>query len=123
TLITIPSPSTILSAASPFSYTHAPRTGIYTLSLHDALPILQEDTMRFATTVEGLGGNLIEAMLTLIAFLPVLVKLSSNERQHGRSEEHTSELQSRGHLVCRLLLEKKKYKCRRSCQLDHSRSL
>src|SRR5690625_6935267 len=28
---------------------------------------------------------------------------------HGRSEEHTSELQSRGHLVCRLLLEKKKY--------------
>ena len=39
---------------------------------------VQEDTMRFATTVEGLGGNLIEAMLTLIAFLPVLVKLSSN---------------------------------------------
>src|SRR5207253_6471583 len=30
--------------------------------------------------------------------------------QHGRSEEHTSELQSRGHLVCRLLLEKKKEK-------------
>jgi peptide/bleomycin uptake transporter len=39
---------------------------------------VQEDTMRFATTVEGLGVNLIEAMLTLIAFLPVLVKLSSN---------------------------------------------
>jgi peptide/bleomycin uptake transporter len=39
---------------------------------------VQEDTMRFATTVESLGGNLIEAMLTLIAFLPVLVKLSSN---------------------------------------------
>src|SRR5437660_6811908 len=32
----------------------------------------------------------------------------STERQYGRSEEHTSELQSRGHLVCRLLLEKKK---------------
>src|SRR5437870_7078169 len=30
------------------------------------------------------------------------------ERRHQRSEEHTSELQSRGHLVCRLLLEKKK---------------
>src|SRR5690625_6807872 len=30
------------------------------------------------------------------------------EGNHGRSEEHTSELQSRGHLVCRLLLEKKK---------------
>src|SRR5437660_7531629 len=33
---------------------------------------------------------------------------------HGRSEEHTSELQSRGHLVCRLLLEKKKTERRRS---------
>src|SRR5690625_5387037 len=31
-----------------------------------------------------------------------------SQRQHCRSEEHTSELQSRGHLVCRLLLEKKK---------------
>ena len=39
---------------------------------------VQEDTMRFATTVEGLGGNLISALLTLIAFLPVLVKLSAN---------------------------------------------
>jgi peptide/bleomycin uptake transporter len=39
---------------------------------------VQEDTMRFATTVEGLGCNLISALLTLIAFLPVLVKLSAN---------------------------------------------
>jgi len=39
---------------------------------------VQEDTMRFASTVEGLGVNLIDAVLTLIAFLPVLVKLSSN---------------------------------------------
>ena len=39
---------------------------------------VQEDTMRFATTVEGLGVNLIDAVLTLVAFLPVLVKLSSN---------------------------------------------
>jgi peptide/bleomycin uptake transporter len=39
---------------------------------------VQEDTMRFATTVEGLGVNLIEAVMTLLAFLPVLVKLSSN---------------------------------------------
>src|SRR5690625_5712912 len=41
-----------------------------------------------------------------------------NVRQPGRSEEHTSELQSRGHLVCRLLLEKKKQII---CQLHHSR--
>jgi peptide/bleomycin uptake transporter len=39
---------------------------------------VQEDTMRFATTVEGLGVNLISAVLTLLAFLPVLMKLSSN---------------------------------------------
>src|SRR2546422_5815394 len=36
------------------------------------------------------------------------------ERDHGRSEEHTSELQSRLHLVCRLLLEKKKKKTERT---------
>jgi peptide/bleomycin uptake transporter len=39
---------------------------------------VQEDTMRFATTMEGLGVNLISAVLTLLAFLPVLLKLSSN---------------------------------------------
>jgi peptide/bleomycin uptake transporter len=39
---------------------------------------VQEDTMRFATTMESLGVNLISAVLTLLAFLPVLVKLSSN---------------------------------------------
>jgi peptide/bleomycin uptake transporter len=39
---------------------------------------VQEDTMRFATTVESLGVNLVSAVLTLIAFLPVLVKLSGN---------------------------------------------
>jgi peptide/bleomycin uptake transporter len=38
---------------------------------------VQEDTMRFATTVEGLGVNLISAVLTLLAFLPVLLRLSS----------------------------------------------
>jgi peptide/bleomycin uptake transporter len=39
---------------------------------------VQEDTMRFATTMESLGVNLISAVLTLLAFLPVLVRLSSN---------------------------------------------
>src|SRR6202012_5156040 len=37
---------------------------------------VQDDTMRFATTTEGLGVNLISAVLTLIAFLPVLLRLS-----------------------------------------------
>jgi peptide/bleomycin uptake transporter len=39
---------------------------------------VQEDAMRFATTMEGLGVNLISAVLTLLAFLPALVKLSAN---------------------------------------------
>jgi peptide/bleomycin uptake transporter len=39
---------------------------------------VQEDTMRFATTMEGLGVNLVRAVLTLIAFLPLLVTLSGN---------------------------------------------
>src|SRR5437660_10125077 len=39
---------------------------------------------------------------------PGLQRRSRRPRRGGRSEEHTSELQSRGHLVCRLLLEKKK---------------
>lgn len=39
---------------------------------------VQEDTMRFVSTMEALGGNLISAVMTLIAFLPVLVRLSSN---------------------------------------------
>src|SRR2546421_7043683 len=39
---------------------------------------VQEDSMRFATSMEGLGVNLIDAIMTLIAFLPVLVRLSSN---------------------------------------------
>lgn len=39
---------------------------------------VQEDTMRFATITEGLGVNLISAILTLIAFLPVLLKLSAD---------------------------------------------
>ena len=38
---------------------------------------VQEDTMRFATSMEGLGVNLVDAIMTLIAFLPVLVRLSS----------------------------------------------
>src|SRR5690625_5467590 len=64
-----------------------------TLSLHDALPIYaiaQQLPDLLHQRGGGLGG----------LFLLVLLRL--------RSEEHTSELQSRGHLVCRLLLEKKK---------------
>src|SRR5687768_17870537 len=75
-------------------------TGIYTLSLHDALPISPldlDDDRRPHPAVEVLG--------------PAETKPGPLRRidvAGARSEEHTSELQSRLHLVCRLLLEKKK---------------
>src|SRR5207253_10440367 len=97
-----------------FSYNTTAPTEIYTLSLHDALPICRE-------CVHG----------ALFVFLHVLLVSERQALHHDeqclqraddaaglgahqfgalRSEEHTSELQSRGHLVCRLLLEKKKKK-------------
>src|SRR5579884_1977288 len=64
-------------------------TEIYTLSLHDALPISHATPLRRLGAPSGRTAHL--------APRPT--------RPPGRSEEHTSELQSRGHLVCRLLLE------------------
>src|SRR5215216_8054817 len=66
-----------------FFFNDTATTEIYTLSLHDALPICG-----------AVGG------------LPLVPQ--HHLPQHPRSEEHTSELQSPDHLVCRLLLEKKK---------------
>src|SRR5437773_4658612 len=88
-----------------FVFFHAAATtAIYTLSLHDALPIFAEelDPQRFAagcredvdqTTADGELAALLDPLDGLVA--------------RERSEEHTSELQSHHDLVCRLLLEKK----------------
>src|SRR5205809_6993076 len=73
---------------------YTPTTQIYTLSLHDALPI-SGSVSSAAGTVRGGGGSR---------------RNSGCRSRKSRSEEHTSELQSRLHLVCRLLLEKKKTK-------------
>src|SRR5690349_22930709 len=74
-------------------------TEIYTLSLHDALPISADR--------EAAGPSLVP-MTTLTTLLAALAGFLSALAQLLRSEEHTSELQSRRDLVCRLLLEKKK---------------
>src|SRR2546429_8460800 len=74
-----------------FFFNDTATTEIYTLSLHDALPICQDQQKKVGNLSGGERGRLHLAK-TLIQ----------------RSEEHTSELQSRLHLVCRLLLEKKK---------------
>src|SRR5436309_14304137 len=76
-----------------FFFNDTATTEIYTLSLHDALPISQRSGFRM-----GSRGP--------ISWLSSRSATSSSVR----SEEHTSELQSRENLVCRLLLEKKKKK-------------
>jgi peptide/bleomycin uptake transporter len=62
------------TAMNDFYVAHWPRLR----TIEGASQRVQEDTMRFASTMEGLGVNLISAVLTLLAFLPVLVRLSSN---------------------------------------------
>src|SRR5687768_17903036 len=78
-------------------------TEIYTLSLHDALPICAGKT----ALTQGIGAGLgVRAAVTSPTF--VISRVHRDGRLPlVRSEEHTSELQSRLHLVCRLLLEKK----------------
>src|SRR5690625_5514503 len=92
-----------------------------TLSLHDALPILAGNlvvTEKSATPtkcVSRVSGNQTESGRTTGSgnwtkpFSDSIKNWFNIITQLSRSEEHTSELQSRGHLVCRLLLEKKKY--------------
>src|SRR5687767_15620119 len=84
-------------------------TEIYTLSLHDALPILRcgqqkEAGDRQPENDEQREGDHGRSPAAASAAL----RSSSNACRFGRSEEHTSELQSLAYLVCRLLLEKKK---------------
>src|SRR5688572_32335525 len=78
---------------------------IYTLSLHDALPIFG--------VLRRLGLEVGEVDVAAFA------RLDGDHLHAGhRSEEHTSELQSQSNLVCRLLLEKKNHTCRiLSCPL------
>src|SRR5437899_6283462 len=85
---------------SCFFFNDTATTEIYTLSLHDALPIWGGEGVECGV-VRGMHGH----QLTL-QMRGQLGHLEPALRQ--RSEEHTSELQSLRHLVCRLLLEKKK---------------
>src|SRR2546430_11766598 len=87
-----------------FFFNDTATTEIYTLSLHDALPISPWTSARSRAT----SGCSPRARVpdSPRSFCP----RSSRARAScpGRSEEHTSELQSQSNLVCRLLLEKKK---------------
>src|SRR3712207_8256828 len=88
-------------------------TEIYTLSLHDALPIFVEGAHLAARTAAH-GSEELALAVSCVGRRRVLGERARDEldavREALRSEEHTSELQSRQYLVCRLLLEKKKNK-------------
>src|SRR5438105_6086762 len=88
-----------------FFFNNTATTEIYTLSLHDALPIYRMDQIvRDTRMLRILPEQLLQQRVGL-----------------HRSEEHTSELQSRVDLVCRLLLEKKKLKHEHSRVKNYSR--
>src|SRR5947208_10632934 len=103
-----------------FFFTDTSTSEIYTLSLHDALPIsvsgMPSDRIRALNAPQRVEVELDERRA------PVVVKRETGNGKRvestgetwrvddeWRSEEHTSELQSPDHLVCRLLLEKKKH--------------
>src|SRR3712207_8542294 len=95
-----------------FFFNDTATTEIYTLSLHDALPISPSDQLRLPLRrrdqrrLQGVRETGDRPRLRAAArFRPDDLYLHDRSR---RSEEHTSELQSRQYLVCRLLLEKKK---------------
>src|SRR3712207_6997949 len=87
-----------------FFFNDTATTEIYTLSLHDALPIFQQGA-RGEQRVDRRGGFCPQPHQHAQPIRADRVLLLG--RAPGRSEEHTSELQSRQYLVCRLLLEKK----------------
>src|SRR2546430_16510522 len=85
-----------------FFFNDTATTEIYTLSLHDALPI---SDLKFG------GNGVLPKLFSFAQFATedfFCKPLDNSSRK--RSEEHTSELQSQSNLVCRLLLEKKKKK-------------
>src|SRR3712207_7824933 len=90
-----------------FFFNDTATTEIYTLSLHDALPICAGDLVHPGGELDVLVDRQVGVKREELRHVPdaPLDPLSVGRQ---RSEEHTSELQSRQYLVCRLLLEKKK---------------
>src|SRR3989449_4737330 len=87
-----------------FFFNDTATTEIYTLSLHDALPIYRRSREPSRTS------PLVPMSTATRSAGESASRVASATATASRSEEHTSELQSRLHLVCRLLLEKKKIK-------------
>src|SRR5258706_14384195 len=93
-----------------FFFNDTATTEIYTLSLHDALPIFLYILIAFASAqsqslTSSTIDDLVERSMKAFNVPGIAVAIVKDGK---RSEEHTSELQSLTNLVCRLLLEKKK---------------
>src|SRR3712207_7499518 len=98
-----------MDVISLFFFNDTATTEIYTLSLHDALPICAAVGARMMVPrCRALGFLRLGPARPLLGVGAVLLGCRQPLRRRVRSEEHTSELQSRQYLVCRLLLEKKK---------------
>src|SRR3712207_9321194 len=92
-----------------FFFNDTATTEIYTLSLHDALPIWPNSASVAGSGTGAPGTKLALNQASSLPIQPMDQALEvRSEKLVPRSEEHTSELQSRQYLVCRLLLEKKK---------------
>src|SRR5947209_20025749 len=91
-----------------FFFNAPPTTEIYTLSLHDALPISIPASHKVLFLAGGATLQFAQVPMNLLHGKGKADYIATGE--WSRSEEHTSELQSRQYLVCRLLLEKKKRK-------------
>src|SRR5205823_10162427 len=104
-----------------FYYHRTPTTSLYTLSLHDALPIWPLRSVMVNETMIGSRRPVSSKYLSMakraalefsesktVSTNSTSAPPSTRPRACSRSEEHTSELQSLAYLVCRLLLEKKK---------------
>src|SRR3712207_9292397 len=91
-----------------FFFNDTATTEIYTLSLHDALPIYRQRGSNDRTPRMADHDRPLDPEFGQGAGEQPCLRLRGPQSQARRSEEHTSELQSRQYLVCRLLLEKKK---------------
>src|SRR2546422_3517946 len=117
----------VTAALVVFFFNDTATTEIYTLSLHDALPIsVARDSINLAIVWGPKAGYWVKRAAVPLSMVPLpdsdavsgvpfafdmAMGVRHRDRElKARSEEHTSELQSRLHLVCRLLLEKKKKK-------------
>src|SRR5204862_2117476 len=114
-------PRSPLSLSCSFSFTPTPSTDLFTLSLHDALPISRNAIVCGSHS----SGNVRQRQVRSLDAQPKLMEYNSwrplDASRPVRSEEHTSELQSRRDLVCRLLLEKKKKIKLACCNVNRGR--